>query len=671
MWPLDETTGTTANDATGTGHTGAYVGGVALGGPGSPKNGNAAATFSGGDVTVPYSADLNPGAYTVEAWVNPSSVNTYMDQGTAARSIVCSRDDQGIRGWMLYADNYTGTPQFALVVGAESSRRYVYDDSGTPEQTDRWYHVAGSYDGTNLHLYVNGVEVTSAQLNDGGGANVQPNPSSPLEIGSCNGGRAQWAGAIQDVTFWNGALDPATIAAHASGGTPPPGGGSGGGSNDCDPSAPRCTQGGGPQRPLILIPGTLGSYIGKSATEGVLWPPDLAHLVEPGPDYFLQSLSLDDAGGSGQGVVIPNMGAGGLVGEIKKCFTVPIWPPIPSPFTQWCPVDGHHYDTTVSKLVDLGYTYNPPGYETSGQTLFTFPYDWRNGMFANASLLRQRVKQILALTHAPSVDILAHSQGGLIANFYLHASGGDIHRVVTVGTPYVGATKFLGVLNFHMPCEIQVLFCLLSPSRASQLVRNFPGSLELLPSRRYWDLAPSPLVESIFDINGKLTSRHADTFPDVLARLGKDGQNVPLIQKAAQVHVAVDAFPASTTPILRCRSRRRELAHHKRLERLLLRAVRDPGAGRSRGRCDRPGRQRPGAAVLGRARRPNRAPVSRDRFQAAAAISSRGSCTAWGSSTTRAMSISGASTATGAVFAQSSAGSSSTRTSSSTTPQAP
>ena len=141
MWPLDETSGTTANDATGTGHSGAYVGGVALGGPGSPKNGNAAATFTGGGVSVPYSADLNPGAYTVEAWVNPSSVNTYMDQGTAARPIACSRDAQGLRGYMLYADNYTGTPQFAFVVGAGSSRRYVYDNSGVAEQPGLWYHV--------------------------------------------------------------------------------------------------------------------------------------------------------------------------------------------------------------------------------------------------------------------------------------------------------------------------------------------------------------------------------------------------------------------------------------------------------------------------------------------------------------------------------------------------
>ena len=112
MWPLDEVTGTLANDATGNGHDGTYGSGVNLGGPGSPKNGNAAAVFDGGGVTVQYSPDLNPATYTVEAWVDPNSVNGYMDQGTAARSIACSRDAG--HGYMLYADNYTGVPQFAF-----------------------------------------------------------------------------------------------------------------------------------------------------------------------------------------------------------------------------------------------------------------------------------------------------------------------------------------------------------------------------------------------------------------------------------------------------------------------------------------------------------------------------------------------------------------------------
>ena len=414
FWPLDEASGqTTASDATGTGHDGTYAGAVTLGGPGAPKNGNAAATFSGGDVTVPYSADLNPVTYTVEAWVNPTSVNDGMDQGSAPRSIVCSRDDQGLHGWMLYADNYTGTPQFAFVVGADSSRRYVYDGSGTAEQAGRWYHVAGAYDGTDLHLYVNGVEVTGPQLNDGGGTNIQPNPTAPLEIASCNGGRAPWHGAIQDLTFWNGALDAATIAAHASGGTPPPGGGGGGGGagSAIQRSTHAAPQGAGPQRPLILIPGALGSYLGMSAQTGSSGRPTLHTWSSLVDDAFLQSL----AGRLGRqvGGLMPGKGAGGLVGEIKWCAPRSrSWPD--STLRSGCPVDGHHYDTTVSKLVGLGI--GTTRRDTRPQTRRSSPSPTTGATACSRtpSLLRQRVKQVLALTHAQSVDILAHSQGGLI-----------------------------------------------------------------------------------------------------------------------------------------------------------------------------------------------------------------------------------------------------------------
>jgi hypothetical protein len=548
FWPLDEASGqTTASDATGTGHDGTYAGAVTLGGPGAPKNGNAAATFSGGDATVPYSADLNQATYSVEAWVNPASVNDGMDQGSAPRSIVCSRDDQGLHGWMLYADNYTGTPQFAFVVGAESSRRYVYDGSGTAEQAGRWYHVAATYDGANLHLYVNGVEVTGPQLNDGDGTNMQPNPTAPLELASCNGGRAPWQGAIQDVAFWNGVLDPATIAAHASGGTPPPGGGnpgSGGagggtgGGGGCDPTAARCAQGGGPTHPLILIPGTLGSWIGTPL--GVpLWP-DVVGLIIPG-DHKLRALEFDDSG-HGEGGPMPDKGVGGLITTVAKICLDPYgWP---------CyTYGGHHYDVAVSKLVDgFGYSYHAPGHETSDQTLFTFPYDWRLSMGTNAALLRARIQQVLALTHAPSVDILAHSQGGLVTSAYLRQYNGDgVHRVVTAGTPYVGAAKFLTILAFGFPCEIPG--CIISPTEASRVARNWPGALELLPSARYWELLGSPLRVQR-SLNGA-TFNWTLTHPEMLKWLADNGKNQALDDQAATAHAAVDQFPVAATPILR------------------------------------------------------------------------------------------------------------------------
>ena len=457
IWPLDEASGTTARDATGTGHDGTYAGAVTLGGSGAPQNGNAAATFSGGDVTVPYSADLNPGTYTVEAWVNPSAVNTWEDQGTAAQPIVCSRDDQGYHGWMLYADNYTGNPQFAFVVGAEDSRRYVYDDSGTPEQPGRWYHVAGSYDGTDLHIYVNGVEVTSAQLNDGGGTNVQPNPSSPLTIGSCNGGWNPWQGAIQDVTVWNGALSAATIAQHASAGTPPPGSGGGGGSGGgCGTQGCPDTQ--KPTVPLVFLPGITGSRLDSCDSGLNVWP---NAVVDP---LMVPLLALDSNVCLQATSVLPSY------------------------------LSLHFYDQTIDALTRLG------GYE-DGKTLFPCPFDWRLSAAEAQAAADSCVSNALAVSGASQVDVLAHSQGGLVASMLVLHSQGKVRRLVTAGTPVLGAEKALDLLEWAHECIVgkKILWGVLcfppvDKADVQKALGTMPGYFELLPSPAYASAVAPPLL---------------------------------------------------------------------------------------------------------------------------------------------------------------------------------
>jgi len=160
FWRLDEPDGSVAYDATGHGFDGAYAG-VSLGVPGAPVDqADGAAYFhTAGSVTVPFDPALNPATYTVEAWVKTETLPPYLDLGTNALPIVCSRNTDGTQGYMLYLDDYVGHPQFAFVVGAGSSRRYVYDARSPAVETGRWYHVAGSFDGTNLHVYVNGAEV--------------------------------------------------------------------------------------------------------------------------------------------------------------------------------------------------------------------------------------------------------------------------------------------------------------------------------------------------------------------------------------------------------------------------------------------------------------------------------------------------------------------------------
>ena len=71
--------------------------------------------------------------------------------------------------------------------------------------------------------------------------------------------------------------------------------------------------------------------------------------------------------------------------------------------------------------------------------------DWRLSATTNARRVLTIINKVITLTGTDRVDILAHSQGGLVAEAIAHdnASAGKIYRIVTLGTPYLGAPKML------------------------------------------------------------------------------------------------------------------------------------------------------------------------------------------------------------------------------------
>jgi hypothetical protein len=301
-----------------------------------------------------------------------------------------------------------------------------------------------------------------------------------------------------------------------------------------------------PDRPLILIPGTTGSYLGTDSN--LLWL-DATQLYHSRSDSFLDDLHLDELGQDDptspfSAHLLPYYGIDGVIGPVQACG---------GPANKFCRHAKDEYNVTVDLLQAHGYVHRTVFAETADQTLFLFPYDWRKGMIFNAEQLRAKIKHVQQVTGAASVDILAHSQGGVVTNMYLHAFGHerDVHAVVTLGTPYLGTPKFLGTLEFKEPC--QVVYggaCILNVNEAAKLVRNWPGALELLPSPRYWEVAASPLVERVRLANGTST-REVQTYAGMLSRLAASKKNMTLIGQARDIHSTMDLFPAGSTQILR------------------------------------------------------------------------------------------------------------------------
>lgn len=95
----------------------------------------------------------------------------------------------------------------------------------------------------------------------------------------------------------------------------------------------------------------------------------------------------------------------------------------------------HTYDNLVEALIGAGYVKN--------ETLFLFPYDWRQNNVLTAGLLKEKIDEIKAETNSSKVDIVAHSMGGLISRSYIQSSeyNSDVDQLIFLNTPHKGSPK--------------------------------------------------------------------------------------------------------------------------------------------------------------------------------------------------------------------------------------
>src|SRR5690606_25159099 len=86
-----------------------------------------------------------------------------------------------------------------------------------PSDGHTWVHIAATYDGATMRMYINGQESGTREIPSP--ASINPN-TLPLTIGAGTNGAHAMQGAIDDVRIYNTALAAADIQALAE--TPPP-----------------------------------------------------------------------------------------------------------------------------------------------------------------------------------------------------------------------------------------------------------------------------------------------------------------------------------------------------------------------------------------------------------------------------------------------------------------
>jgi glucose/arabinose dehydrogenase/chitodextrinase len=190
---FDEGTGTTFGDASGSGNNGTLTSTTWTT---SGKFGNAVVfngSGSGSRGTVPDSAslDLTTGM-TLEAWVYPTAGGGWRD--------VVYKGPNDI--YYLEGSSTTGPPG----LGGTFSPGTLLAPSALPLNT--WSHLAGTYDGSTLRLYVNGTQVASKPQ-----TGAIATSTGALTLGSDALYGQYFQGRIDEVRIYNVALTQAQIQA--------------------------------------------------------------------------------------------------------------------------------------------------------------------------------------------------------------------------------------------------------------------------------------------------------------------------------------------------------------------------------------------------------------------------------------------------------------------------
>jgi pimeloyl-ACP methyl ester carboxylesterase len=202
-----------------------------------------------------------------------------------------------------------------------------------------------------------------------------------------------------------------------------------------------------PPRPLIFVPGLLGSRLCRADPAGGAEPQVVWGTLGALPGF--PTLRLEPA--ASDQTIKPC----GLLREIVYLglFTQQVYAPV------------------LAHLESLGYR--------EGSTLLVFDYDWRRSVFDNAAALAAFVREKIP-DETQKFDILAHSMGGLVSRVYVGRLGGGARtaRLFSAGTPFFGSVKVYETVQQGWGAA-NLLMGGLAEFRRTML--SFPSAYELMP----------------------------------------------------------------------------------------------------------------------------------------------------------------------------------------------
>jgi putative heme-binding domain-containing protein len=196
-WPLDDGSGLLARDISGLSRHGK------LNEPswGNSEEHGATLQFNGQDTHADLGPlDLEYPSFSVAAWIRPES---FLPSGADNRIISkATGDSEQAHYWMLSTFR-SGEVRLRFRLKTAGHTSTLIASSGTI-RTGAWSHVAGTYDGSMMRLFLNGLEVGTLPKT----GPIDRDPNTPVWIGANPKTKPPrpFHGAIRDVRLYNRAL---------------------------------------------------------------------------------------------------------------------------------------------------------------------------------------------------------------------------------------------------------------------------------------------------------------------------------------------------------------------------------------------------------------------------------------------------------------------------------
>ena len=235
------------------------------------------------------------------------------------------------------------------------------------------------------------------------------------------------------------------------------------------------------KRPVIVIPGILGTELINSKTGETIWPSAFRTSTEGLPMSPNLEANRDHLV---PGKILETMRLARLVPEVYV-----------------------YRDLLESLRRYAGYregNWDSPGLDGDRDTFYVFAYDWRRDNVANARELVQRMQRLKQRMQRPELkfNIVAHSMGGLIARYAAMYGDADlppddvairptwqgaahISKIVMIGTPNEGSSDAFATLvdGYSITEGLRRRVPLLNKLTAEDAART-PSVFQLMPHRK-------------------------------------------------------------------------------------------------------------------------------------------------------------------------------------------